>query len=64
MNFLFGPFPAHCLTHFFAFSPSSTSRRMASERLGLSSCRMAQESTVAINWHTGGFFLLHTTRPI
>jgi hypothetical protein len=35
--------------HFFAFSPSSTRRRMASERVGSSACRDAQASTVVIN---------------
>jgi hypothetical protein len=38
------------LAHFFAFSPSSTSRRIASERLGPSGCREAQASTLAMNW--------------
>jgi len=36
-------------THFFAFSPSSTRRRMASERPGSSSCFAAQRSTFARN---------------
>jgi len=37
------------LAHFLAFSPSSTSRRIASERPGPSGCLEAQASTLAMN---------------